>query len=263
MPWLYYVSFLHERKLEKMKWGYSWCLYSAMLPCWLDHSAPVTETKWEKIKWINQNILLTHRCRKIYWKYGLSSESCSFCPFAISSHMYKYALYSLAQSLHSLHPSMSWIWAHTGGHHPIKKSCCGIKGQKPEPFSCRPVKVVLTSWKEYVLRPESGSWVLFLHISTDTQEYTRHRSHSTVKLLSPGCIYAGVITKAWWQVADRWQIDGLCPWVWTAPAWPVHQIYNNTVGEWHRGVTHTDSTAKDTGVLEVSSETRWLLYTRH
>lgn len=101
----------------------------------------------------------------------------------------------------------------------------------------------------------------FSQFTRDTKEYTphrAHRSHSAIKLLSPGRIYAGVITKARWQVADRWQIDGLCPWVWTAPTWPVHQKHNNTVGGWCRAA-HTDPKPKDTEVLEVSSETGWLL----
>ena len=85
--------------------------------------------------------------------------------------------------------------------------------------------------------------------SPETQEYALHRSHPPVTLLSPGCIYACVITTARWQVADRWQIDGLCPWVWTAPAWPVHQKHNNTGGGWCR-VPRTDSKLKDTRVLE-------------
>lgn len=82
-----------------------------------------------------------------------------------------------------------------------------------------------------------------------TRGYTpqrSHRSHTAVKLLSPGHIYAGVITKARWQVSDRWWIDGLCPWVWTAPTWLVHQKHNNTVGGCCR-VTHTSSKPKDTG----------------
>lgn len=64
----------------------------------------------------------------------------------------------------------------------------------------------------------------------DSQKFWPHRSPSAVKLLSPDCIYACVITTTRWQVADRWQIDGPCPWARTVGAWPLHPNYFNTEG---------------------------------
>lgn len=69
-----------------------------------------------------------------------------------------------------------------------------------------------------------------LETNRNTLTHGSRRSHAAVKPLSLGRIYARVITKARWQVADRWQIDGLCPWVRTVPTRPVHQKRNNTVG---------------------------------
>lgn len=71
---------------------------------------------------------------------------------------------------------------------------------------------------------------LFSWPAGDSQKFWPHRSPSAVKLLSPDCIYACVITTTRWQVADRWQIDGPCPWARTVGTWPLHPNYINTEG---------------------------------
>lgn len=79
----------------------------------------------------------------------------------------------------------------------------------------RSVRSVGTSQEEHLF-----SWP-----AADSQKIWPHRSPSAVKLLSPDCIYACVITTTRWQVADRWQIDGPCPWAQIVGAWSLHPNY--------------------------------------
>lgn len=143
------------------------------------------------------------------------------------------------------------IQMHVYNNYKSVASVWSVEGEKLEHFLSEELKQFP---ERKASRPDVGFFGFVLGFFPQfvrflTRGYTpqrSHRSHTAVKLLSPGHIYAGVITKARWQVADRWWIDGLCPWVWTAPTWPVHQKHNNTVGGCCR-VTHTSSKPKDTG----------------
>lgn len=88
----------------------------------------------------------------------------------------------------------------------------------------RSVRSVGTSREEHLF-----SWP-----ARDSQTFWPHRSPSAVKLLSPDCIYACVITTTRWQVADRWQIVGPCPWARTVGVWPLPPNYINAESRFSR-----------------------------